>query len=87
MGKGGFNYAELALQEFSWDEIKRHNEKTDRWIVIEGAVYDVTRWSQKHPGGERIISHYAGQDATVCMNIFLCHKKIRHMFKFLIEVY
>ena len=60
MGKGG-----RGQQSFKWEEIKSHDSQNDRWIVIEGEVYDVTNWSKRHPGGSRMIGHYAGQDATV----------------------
>ena len=56
-------------QQFTWSEVSRHTERTDKWFVIDGEVYDITRWSQKHPGGSRVISHYAGQDASVCKRV------------------
>ena len=66
MGKGGLNYATLVVEEYSWDEIKERNSvNKEIWIVIDDAIYDVTRWGEKHPGGNRILSHYAGQDASV----------------------
>ncbi|NXB00494.1 FADS1 desaturase, partial [Cnemophilus loriae] len=34
------------------------------WLVIDRKVYDVSTFSKRHPGGSRVISHYAGQDAT-----------------------
>ncbi|NXI24933.1 FADS1 desaturase, partial [Sterrhoptilus dennistouni] len=34
------------------------------WLVIDRKVYDVTQFSRRHPGGSRVIGHYAGQDAT-----------------------
>ncbi|NXL56361.1 FADS1 desaturase, partial [Chordeiles acutipennis] len=34
------------------------------WLVIDRKVYDVSKFSKLHPGGSRVISHYAGQDAT-----------------------
>ncbi|NXG14776.1 FADS1 desaturase, partial [Grallaria varia] len=34
------------------------------WLVIDRKVYDVSRFSRQHPGGSRVLSHYAGQDAT-----------------------
>ncbi|KAK7506439.1 hypothetical protein BaRGS_00002551 [Batillaria attramentaria] len=52
------------LPTYGWEEIERHTSKTDRWLVLDGRVYDVTRWAKKHPGGERLIAHHAGQDAT-----------------------
>ncbi|NXU73907.1 FADS1 desaturase, partial [Oreotrochilus melanogaster] len=34
------------------------------WLVIDRKVYDVTKFSKRHPGGSRVMKHYAGQDAT-----------------------
>ncbi|RNA04919.1 fatty acid desaturase 3, partial [Brachionus plicatilis] len=35
---------------FKWDQVKQN-----KWIVIENLVYDVSRFSRKHPGGERLM--------------------------------
>ena len=48
-------------------EVSVHKKSNDCWIVVEGKVYDVSGWLDKHPGGKRIIRHYAGEDATVSM--------------------
>lgn len=50
---------------FTWDEIRTHALPEDKWLVIDGDVYDISKWSRRHPGGKAIISHYAGQDASV----------------------
>ncbi len=50
--------------QYTWHEIRRHSNKKDRWVVIDKRVYDVTRWT-KHPGGQAVLNHYGGQDATV----------------------
>lgn len=52
-----------AEVEFEWAEIGRHNRFGDCWIVIDGGVYDVTRWVAVHPGG-RIVGVLAGEDVT-----------------------
>uniref|UniRef100_A0A8D0KV32 Cytochrome b5 heme-binding domain-containing protein n=1 Tax=Strix occidentalis caurina TaxID=311401 RepID=A0A8D0KV32_STROC len=55
------------LQLFTWEEIKIHNghgQGQKQWLVIDRKVYDVSKFSRQHPGGSRVISHYAGQDAT-----------------------
>lgn len=46
-------------------EVVQHNDP-DRscWLIIEGRVYDVTRFAQLHPGGDKILRSYAGMDAT-----------------------
>ncbi|KAL8170053.1 UNVERIFIED_CONTAM: Fatty acid desaturase 1 [Gekko kuhli] len=50
----------------TWDEIQRRSgREPERWLVIERKVYDISRFHKRHPGGSRVISHYAGQDATV----------------------
>ena len=66
MGKGGdLNGVNRNNETFSWEEVKRHTGKDDKWLVINGNIYDITNFSKRHPGGARIISHFAGQDATV----------------------
>ncbi|ESO88744.1 hypothetical protein LOTGIDRAFT_71028, partial [Lottia gigantea] len=49
---------------YSWTDVKDHDKRNDKWIVINNEIYDITKWSRRHPGGSRVISHYAGQDAT-----------------------
>ncbi|XP_059831632.1 acyl-CoA (8-3)-desaturase-like isoform X1 [Hypanus sabinus] len=49
---------------FTWDEVQKHCTRSDRWLVINRKVYDISEFSKKHPGGSRVIGHYAGQDAT-----------------------
>lgn len=55
-------------QLFTWEEIRIHNGRgqgREQWLVVDRKVYDVSQFSKRHPGGSRVISHYAGQDATV----------------------
>lgn len=70
MGKGGekggeSGEAEAQTRSYTWEEIQKHNLRTDKWLVIERKVYNVTQWADRHPGGHRVISHCAGEDATV----------------------
>ena len=65
MGKGECDAKEVSLPTFEWDEIKKHTSTDDRWIVVDGNIYDVTHFQKQHPGGARIIGHFAGEDATV----------------------
>jgi len=64
MGKGGRG-ADGEQQLYTWDDIRLHDSVSDKWIVINDDVYNITEWAKRHPGGFRVISHYAGQDATV----------------------
>jgi len=46
------------------EEVARHDKEDDCWIVINGKVYDVTDWLEKHPGTKYPILDAAGTDAT-----------------------
>lgn len=45
-------------------EVESHHKPGDLWISIQGKIYDVTEWSQHHPGGAVPLLNLAGQDAT-----------------------
>ncbi|EXJ70471.1 L-lactate dehydrogenase (cytochrome) [Cladophialophora psammophila CBS 110553] len=44
--------------------VQSHTTRDDCWIVVEGKVYNMTRFAPEHPGGAEIIYTYAGRDAT-----------------------
>ena len=71
MGKGGKQEQQKTV--YTWDEIAKHDKREDRWMVIQGEVYNITNWARKHPGGTKVISHYSGQDATVS-KVIIIHK-------------
>ncbi|NXU84895.1 FADS2 desaturase, partial [Xiphorhynchus elegans] len=75
MGKGGEQGGDSGepaaqIRFYTWDEIQKHNLRTDKWLVIERKVYNVTKWANRHPGGQRVISHCAGEDATDAFQAF-----------------
>ncbi|NWX16442.1 FADS2 desaturase, partial [Aegotheles bennettii] len=75
MGKGGEKGGESGEPEaqirfYTWEEIQKHNLRTDKWLVIERKVYNITKWANRHPGGQRVISHCAGEDATDAFQAF-----------------
>ncbi|CCE63663.1 hypothetical protein TPHA_0F01790 [Tetrapisispora phaffii CBS 4417] len=49
---------------YTYEEIAEHNTTESSWIVIEGKVYNVTKFLDEHPGGDEIIFDLAGTDAT-----------------------
>ncbi|CAI9102049.1 OLC1v1000242C1 [Oldenlandia corymbosa var. corymbosa] len=55
---------EESKKYITTEELRKHNKRDDVWISINGKVYDVTNWLQKHPGGEELIMNLAGQDVT-----------------------
>lgn len=76
------NGAEQAPAHFfTWEEVQKHSHRNDQWLVIDRKVYDVTKWAQRHPGGFRVIKHYAGEDATEAFTAF--HPDQKFVQKFL----
>uniref|UniRef100_A0A8K9UUL3 Fatty acid desaturase 2 n=1 Tax=Oncorhynchus mykiss TaxID=8022 RepID=A0A8K9UUL3_ONCMY len=49
---------------YTWEEVQKHCHRGDQWLVIDRKVYNITQWAKRHPGGIRVISHFAGEDAT-----------------------
>eukprot|EP00416_Gambierdiscus_australes_P035009 CAMPEP_0171104872 /NCGR_PEP_ID=MMETSP0766_2-20121228/61488_1 /TAXON_ID=439317 /ORGANISM="Gambierdiscus australes, Strain CAWD 149" /LENGTH=516 /DNA_ID=CAMNT_0011565575 /DNA_START=47 /DNA_END=1597 /DNA_ORIENTATION=- len=49
---------------FTREEVGVHNKPDDAWVIVDGNVYDVTKFAKLHPGGKEILLDYAGKDAT-----------------------
>jgi flavocytochrome c len=51
-------------QVLSEQDIAHHNSPDNCWLLIDGTVYNLTQFSEEHPGGAEMIQKMAGQDAT-----------------------
>ncbi|KAL4804634.1 cytochrome b5-like heme/steroid binding domain-containing protein [Aspergillus unguis] len=49
---------------YTKDELHIHNQDGDLWLAIDGTVYDLTKFSEEHPGGKKILLGVAGTDAS-----------------------
>ncbi|KAI1727174.1 cytochrome b5-like heme/Steroid binding domain-containing protein [Ditylenchus destructor] len=49
---------------FTVEEVSKHNSSDSVWIIIEGKVYDVTKFIDEHPGGSDVILENAGEECT-----------------------
>merc|ERR1711939_872499 len=51
-------------QEYSLEEVAKHNKKEDLWIAVKGIVMNVTDWVDEHPGGPQALFSHMGKDAS-----------------------
>jgi cytochrome b involved in lipid metabolism len=56
--------SESSYEVFSMSDVAEHNSPDDCWSAINGKVYNLTDWIDKHPGGSVIIKSLCGQDGS-----------------------
>lgn len=55
---------QVPEKEYTMEEVAKHNKKEDLWVVVKGAVLDLSDWLEEHPGGVNAILNFMGRDAT-----------------------
>jgi cytochrome b involved in lipid metabolism len=56
--------AEPEVIGYTLAEVSQKDSAAECWVVIDGGVYDLTRWIQSHPGGAGAITQLCGTDGT-----------------------
>nr|CCC53216.1 putative cytochrome b5 [Trypanosoma vivax Y486] len=56
--------SERQLTKYTWEEIRKHNNENDCWVVLYDRVLDVTDFLNEHPGGLDTINDLGGYDIT-----------------------
>jgi cytochrome b involved in lipid metabolism len=51
------------IKYFTEEEVSKHNKRDDCWLIIDGKVYDVTKYIDEHVGGDAILRN-AGKDSS-----------------------
>lgn len=58
----------IASTSLTSAEIAKHNKAADCWMIINGKVYNLTKFLADHPGGSSIMIPYCGKDGTSAFN-------------------
>ena len=53
------------INSYNMSQIAAHGNVQSCWTTINGNVYELTDWIQKHPGGAQAILSICGKDGTV----------------------
>jgi Cytochrome b5-like Heme/Steroid binding domain len=51
-------------RSISADEVSKHDSLEDLWLVVDGAVYDLTDFAPEHPGGVESMSCLTSKPRT-----------------------
>ncbi|MCA0294675.1 MAG: cytochrome b5 domain-containing protein [Actinobacteria bacterium] len=49
---------------YTMADVRKHATASSCWSVVDGTVYDLTKWINRHPGGRARILDMCGKDAT-----------------------
>lgn len=54
----------VTAKSYSRKQVAAHNKASDCWTIVNGRVYNLTRYVAKHPGGRSRIVRICGKDGT-----------------------
>ena len=55
-------------KSYSLTDVSAHRDASSCWTAINGKVYDVTSWTDQHPGGRQAILSICGTDGSSAFN-------------------
>jgi cytochrome b involved in lipid metabolism len=53
---------------FTASDVATHAASSDCWVIIDGSVYDVTSFLNRHEGGAEVIIKECGKDASTAFH-------------------
>eukprot|EP01059_Diplonema_ambulator_P011008 TRINITY_DN20994_c0_g1_i2.p1 TRINITY_DN20994_c0_g1~~TRINITY_DN20994_c0_g1_i2.p1 ORF type:complete len:528 (+),score=170.87 TRINITY_DN20994_c0_g1_i2:43-1626(+) len=63
-----------GLQDYTLDEVRKHNGGDSIWVTFKDGVYDITDFVEAHPGGEKILLA-AGGSIEPFWQIYQVHRE------------
>jgi cytochrome b involved in lipid metabolism len=56
------------VRSYSWEDIRKHDKENDAWVVMDGEVFDVSKFLNEHPGGSSVVLPSLGTDIQEVTN-------------------
>lgn len=54
----------VVAKSYSKSTVAKHNTASNCWSIVDGKVYNLTKYVAKHPGGRKRIIGICGKDAS-----------------------
>jgi cytochrome b involved in lipid metabolism len=58
----------VSTRSYSKSTVAKHNKASDCWTIVDGKVYNLTKFVAKHPGGRKRIIRMCGLDASAAFH-------------------
>jgi len=58
------------IKTFTREEVEKHSNEGDMWVIIDGQVFDISDFVDAHPGGRLVLAQEAGKDVTKKYGLF-----------------
>lgn len=62
------------MKEYTKTEVSKHCTPRDGWIIIDAAVYDVSKFYDLHPGSSGVLDPYLGGKIDATDDFFGLHR-------------
>lgn len=66
---------------YSWEEVQKHNQPRNCWVVIRNNVYDLSEFAFIHDPGGKLVHKYAGKSADDVFENYHIGNKYRNLLK------
>lgn len=58
----------VSTKSYSKSTVAKHRTAADCWTIVDGNVYNLTKFVAKHPGGRKRIIRMCGRDASAAFH-------------------